>query len=190
VGTALAAAFLLLAIALVPPFLAALAHSLVSTECNPLANVGFFPLLTLPSAFLAAAGGVLAGAGTAAAARGWELRVLTPAGSAAWLQVESLRRFLASAPPTAVDRAITAGRLGHYTAWAIALGQAQRWSQLAADVGVPGGRAHGDRSLRYAGYGPFVVAGCATTSAAPASSSGGAGTAVGAGAGGGGGGSW
>jgi tetratricopeptide (TPR) repeat protein len=61
VGTALAAGFALLTLALVPPFLAALAHSLVSTECNPLANVGFFPLLTLPSAFLASAAGVLAG---------------------------------------------------------------------------------------------------------------------------------
>ena len=30
--------------------------------------------------------------------RGWELRVFTPKGSSAWLQVESLRRFLAQSP--------------------------------------------------------------------------------------------
>jgi hypothetical protein len=145
---------------------------------------------------LAAAGGVLAGAGTAAAARGWELRVLTPAGSAGWLQVESLRRFLASSPPTAVDEAIGSGQVGRYTAWAIALGQAQRWSQLVADVRVPGPSAYDDRYLRYAGYGPFVVSGCTSTSATSSSSgsSGGGGAVggggVGGGAGGGGGGSW
>src|SRR3954452_12693239 len=54
---------------------------------------------------LAGVGGALAGGGAAAAIRGWELRVLTPDGSAAWLRVESLRQFLAQAPRTAVDEA-------------------------------------------------------------------------------------
>ena len=47
---------------------------------------------------LAGLGGALAGAGAAAAVRGWELRVFTPKGSAAWLQVESLRQFFAQSP--------------------------------------------------------------------------------------------
>ena len=47
---------------------------------------------------LAGLGGALAGAGAAGAVRGWELRVFTPAGSAAWLQVESLRQLLAQSP--------------------------------------------------------------------------------------------
>jgi hypothetical protein len=144
---------------------------------------------------LGAVGGALAGAGTAAAARGWELRVLAPAGSAAWLQAASLRSLLASSPPTVVDEAVASGQVGRYTAWAIALGQAQRWSQLAASVSVQGRRPYDDRYLRYAGYGPFVVSGCATTSVAPSSSSGigsggTGGVGVGGGAGGGGGGSW
>ena len=55
---------------------------------------------------LAGVGGALAGAGAAGAVRGWELRVFTPEGAASWLQVESLRRFLAQSPPTAVDEVI------------------------------------------------------------------------------------
>jgi tetratricopeptide (TPR) repeat protein len=61
VGAAVGASLTLLLAALAVPFLTALAHALVSTECNPLANVGFYPLLTVPSALLAAAAGVLAG---------------------------------------------------------------------------------------------------------------------------------
>ena len=45
---------------------------------------------------LVALGGVLAGAGLAAAVRSWELRVRTPEGSGLWIRVESFRRFLAS----------------------------------------------------------------------------------------------
>ena len=143
---------------------------------------------------LAAAGGVLAGAGAAAAIRGWELRVLTPEGSAAWLQVESLRQFLAAAPQTAIDQAIAGGQVGRYTAWALALGEADRWSQLARGATVPAGGAH-RRQLAYAGYGPVFLSSCASTSVSPSSSSsssysGGGGGSVGGGSGGGGGGSW
>ena len=142
---------------------------------------------------LAGVGGVLTGAGASAALRGWELRVLTPQGSAAWLRVESLRQFLAQSPPTAVDQAIASGRLGEYTAWALALGQAERWSQLASSVSVPGRAPVYDPSLRYAMYGPVFLTGCHSASVAPSSSGGGGGSfggGVGGGAGGGGGGSW
>lgn len=138
---------------------------------------------------VAAAAGALAGAGAAAAFAGWELRVLTPAGSAAWLQVESLRQFLASSPPAVVDEAIASGRLGRYTAWAVALGEAERWAQLAADPRGPARSSHDARYLSYAAYAPLVVTSCATASTAPASASSGN-VSVGAGAGGGGGGSW
>jgi hypothetical protein len=72
---------------------------------------------------LAGLGGALAGGGAAVAVRGWELRVFTPEGSAAWPQIESLRRFLAQPPPTAVDEVIALRRIGRYTAWAVALGE-------------------------------------------------------------------
>jgi hypothetical protein len=142
---------------------------------------------------LAGIGGLLAGAGSAAAARGWELRVLTPAGSAAWLQVESLRRFLASSPPPAVDEAITSGEVGRYTAWALALGQADRWLRLLSSV--PAHARDVPRTLPYAAWGPVFVSSCHETSVSPPSSgSGGGGIGggggVGGGAGGGGGGSW
>ncbi|MGY2065387.1 DUF2207 domain-containing protein [Blastococcus sp. SYSU DS0619] len=139
---------------------------------------------------LAGIGGALAGAGAAAAIAGWELRVLTPAGSAAWLQVESLRQFLASASPTAVDEAIGSGRLGRYTAWAVALGEAERWAELASAARVPVHSSSDARYLHYAVYAPVLVAGCGTASTAPSSSGGTSGASVGGGAGGGGGGSW
>jgi hypothetical protein len=143
--------------------------------------------LGLPLA-LAAVGGALTGAGAAAALAGWELRVLTPAGSAAWLQVESLRRFLATSPPTAVDEAIGTRSLGRYTAWAVALGEAKRWAELASGLRGQGRSASDTQHLSYAVYAPLLVASCGTASTAPSSSSGGAG--VSSGAGGGGGGSW
>jgi hypothetical protein len=141
---------------------------------------------------LAAVGGVLAGAGFAGLVRGWELKVLTPAGSAAWLQTESLRQFLAQSPPTAIDEAVADGRLGTYTAWALALGQARRWKELATTATVPGRRGYySDPYYRYAVYSPVFLHSCSTASTAPSSSSsGGGGGGVGGGAGGGGGGSW
>jgi hypothetical protein len=148
--------------------------------------------VTLPLV-LAGVGGLLVGAGFAGLLRGWELKVLTPAGSAAWLQAESLRQFLAQSPPTAIDEAVAGGRLGTYTAWALALGQAQRWKQLASSTTVPGRRDYyQDPYYRYAFYSPVFLHSCSTASTAPSSSSsgGGGGGGVGGGAGGGGGGSW
>ena len=117
VGSAVTAAFLLLAVAMVPPFIAALVHSLASTECNPLANVGFFPLLTLPSAFLSAAAGVLAGF---IARRGWiagilyALWVLATLALTAWPlyfgpQVFAFNHFLGYFPGPLYDEVLQAG---------------------------------------------------------------------------------
>jgi hypothetical protein len=140
---------------------------------------------------LAGLGGALAGGGTAAAFRSWELRVFTPAGSTAWLQVESLRQFLAQSPPTAVDEVLALGRIGRYTAWAVALGEAQRWARLASrfeDGGLP---SYDARGVLYAGYAPLFVTHCCTSSTASGGpSGGGGGVSVGGGAGGGGGSSW
>lgn len=147
---------------------------------------------TGPALVLAGLGGALAGAGAAAAARGWELRVFTPEGSAAWLQVESLRQFLAQSPPTAIDEVIASGQVGRYTAWAVALGEAQRWSQLASRVSDPSHPLSRTGGVLYAGYAPMFMAHCCTSSSASSGSSGGGGggVGVGGGAGGGGAGSW
>jgi uncharacterized membrane protein YgcG len=139
---------------------------------------------------LAGLGGALAGAGATAAIRGWELRVFTPAGSAAWLQVQALRQFLAQPPPTAVDE-IASRQIGRYTAWAVALGAAPQWSQLASRISVPPQSPYDTRGLLYAGYAPAFLTHCTwSTTASSGGSAGGGGVSVGGGAGGGGGGSW
>ncbi|WNG35280.1 hypothetical protein F0U61_17620 [Archangium violaceum] len=69
---ALAPALLINLAVLVPPFLAATLYALVGTRCDPFALVGFYPLLTLPSAVLSAAGGVFCGFAT----RRWGRAVL------------------------------------------------------------------------------------------------------------------
>ncbi|MFP2958738.1 hypothetical protein ACLEPN_13035, partial [Myxococcus sp. 1LA] len=58
---ALGTALLLNVAVLVPPFLAATLFAWLRTACDPFALVGFYPMLTLPSAALAAAAGVLCG---------------------------------------------------------------------------------------------------------------------------------
>lgn len=60
-GRPLAAALLLNAAFVAVPFVAATVFALASTRCDPFALAGFYPLLTLPSAALASAAGVLAG---------------------------------------------------------------------------------------------------------------------------------
>jgi uncharacterized membrane protein YgcG len=110
------------------------------------------------------------------------------------LQVESLRQFLEQSPPTAVDEVIASGRIGRYTAWAVALGEAQRWSQLASRIADRAGSPYDSRGLLYAGYAPMFVTHCCTSSTASSAASGGGGggggVSVGGGAGGGGGSSW
>ena len=139
---------------------------------------------------IAGLGGALAGTGTAAAVRGWELRVFTPKGSAEWLQVASLRQFFAQSPPTALDEVIASRQIGQYTAWAVALGEARRWSQLTSALSDVARLPYDTRGVLYAGYAPMFVTHCCTSSTATSASSGGGGVSVGGGAGGGGGGSW
>jgi hypothetical protein len=79
-----------------------------------------------------AAGGQLAGAGAAAAVGAWELRVRTPAGSALWLRTESFRRFLAASEARHAGEAARRGHLRQYTAWAVAVGELDRWSRAVA----------------------------------------------------------
>jgi uncharacterized membrane protein YgcG len=78
------------------------------------------------------AGAVVAGGGLAAVIRAWELRIRTPTGSDLWLRVESFRRFLAQSAAHQADEASQRGQLGLYTAWAVALGEIDRWSRAVA----------------------------------------------------------
>ena len=137
---------------------------------------------------LVGAGGLLAGAGAAAALGAWELRVRTPAGSGLWLRTESFRRFLAASEARHAEEAARRGVLRQYTAWAVAVGEVKRWSRAVAASSVAA-----DAAARYPLLAPSVLAGTSATSVAPSSGgSGGGGSAggVGGGAGGGGGGSW
>lgn len=61
VGLALGTALLVDVGVLVPPFLASTLFALLTTRCDPFELVGFYPLLTLPSAALAATAGTLCG---------------------------------------------------------------------------------------------------------------------------------
>jgi hypothetical protein len=138
---------------------------------------------------LVAVGGLLAGAGAAAALRAWELRVRTPAGSGLWLRTESFRRFLAGSEAHHAEEAARRGHLREYTAWAVAVGELDRWSRAVA--GSSTARAD-PAAARYPLLAPALVSGTSGSSARPSSSGSGAGGGggVGGGAGGGGGGSW
>ena len=139
---------------------------------------------------LSAAGGALAGAGLAAALRAWELRVRTPAGSAAWLRVESFRRFLAESEAYHAEEAAKRGVLREYTAWAVAVGEIDRWQRAVAGASI----APETAGLSYAYIAPLLLLSTSSAATAPQSSGGGGGGfgggSVGGGAGGGGGGSW
>jgi hypothetical protein len=141
---------------------------------------------------LVAAGAALTGAGLAATIRGWELRVRTPAGSAAWLRVESFRRFLAGSEAYHAEEAAKRGVLREYTAWAVALGEIDRWAHaVRSSTAIPA-----DAGVSFAYMAPLLMMSTMSTSTAPSSSGSGfsgggfGGGSVGGGAGGGGGGSW
>lgn len=136
---------------------------------------------------LVAVAAVLAGLGFAAAVRGWELKVRTPAGSGWWLRVESFRRFLAGSEAFHAEEAAKRGVLREYTAWAVAVGEIDRWSRaVSASSAIPQ-----DAGLSYVHMAPVLAASTSSASTAPSSSSsGGGGGSVGGGGGGGGGGSW
>ena len=107
-------------------------------------------------------------------------------GSGLWLRVESFRRFLAQSEGRHAEEAAQRGVLREYTAWAVAVGEVDRWSRAVRSVGAPVADTDG---LRYAALAPSLSSSTSSTSTAP-SSSGGGGGGVGGGGGGGGGGSW
>ncbi len=133
-------------------------------------------------------GSLLGGGGFAAALRGWELRVRTPQGSGLWLRVESFRRFLHGSETFHAEEAAKRGVLREYTAWAVALGEIDRWERaVAGSTAIPA-----EAGLGYVHMAPILASSAASASTAPSSSSsgGGGGGSVGGGGGGGGGGSW
>ncbi|MFE7330995.1 DUF2207 domain-containing protein [Streptomyces sp. NPDC057565] len=141
-------------------------------------------------------GAVAAGGGLAGAIRGWELEVRSARGTALWSQVESFRRYLSDPAPLPVDEVADAGRLDLYTAWAVALGVNDLWSQAMTDSTATATAARSARRAQHMSlFGPAVAVALVTSAAASAASpssgnasSGGSG--VGGGEGGGGGGSW
>jgi hypothetical protein len=129
---------------------------------------------------------LVAGAGLAAAIRGWELRVRTPQGSGQWLRVESFRRFLAASEAHHAEEAAKRGVLREYTAWAVAVGEIDRWERaVSASSAIPQ-----QAGLGYVHLAPVLASSATSASTAPSSSGGGGGGSVGGGGGGGGGGSW
>jgi hypothetical protein len=140
---------------------------------------------------VAALGGLVAGAGAAAVVGAWELRVRTPTGSALWLRTESFRRFLAGSEAHHASEAAKRGHLREYTAWAVAVGELDRWSRAVA---ASSAATDDPAAARYPVLAPVLLAGSSGSSVAPSSGGsgggGGGGGGVGGGAGGGGGGSW
>jgi Predicted membrane protein (DUF2207) len=133
---------------------------------------------------------VLSAAGLAAAVNAGELRVRTPEGSGLWLRVESFRRFLAESEAFHAEEAAKRGVLREYTAWAVAVGEIDRWSRAVSSSSV----IPEDAGIQYAYLGPLLVYSTALAATAPSSSGGGGGSfgggSVGGGGGGGGVGSW
>ncbi|MGZ3460033.1 MAG: hypothetical protein ACXU86_16190, partial [Archangium sp.] len=111
---ALAPALLLNLAVLVPPFVAATLYALAGSQCDPFALVGFYPLLTLPSAVLSAVVGVFCGFAT----RRWGRAVLLYVGLVllsgvftAWPivfgpQVYAFNHFLGHLPGPLYDEAL------------------------------------------------------------------------------------
>lgn len=125
--------FVLLTLALGVPLLAAVGYALVSTRCDPFAAVGFYPALTLPSAALSSAAGVLCGL-AARRARGaaglYALLVLGSLAATVWPildgpQVFAFNHFLGYVPGPLYDEALRVeAPLGYFRAetllWALA----------------------------------------------------------------------
>lgn len=70
-------------------------------------------------------------AGVALVAGSATRRSRTASGSAAYLKTESFRRFLAASEARHVEEAWKRGVIREYTAWAVALGEADAWRRAA-----------------------------------------------------------
>jgi len=69
------------------------------------------------------------GAGVVVCFRAWELAVRTPEGTGLWIQIEGFRRFLSESEAEHVETAAEKGLLREYTAWAVSLGEVDRWKR-------------------------------------------------------------
>jgi hypothetical protein len=134
---------------------------------------------------LSSFGAIVFGIGAAMVIRGWELEVRTPAGSGQYLRVESFRRFLHDSEAFHAEEAAKRGVLREYTAWAVALGEVDRWRKaVQSSTVIPDNTA----GLNYVFLAPMLASSVSHASTAPSSSGGGGGGGVGGGGGGGGGG--
>lgn len=131
--------------------------------------------------------GLAVGVGFSLLVRRWELRMRTPEGSGLWILIESFRQFIHDSDAQHVDDAAKRGVLLDYTAWAVALGEVDRWSKAVEEARLQGSPI-GPQALFMASMAPHL--GSATSSASTAPSTSGGGGSVGGGGGGGGGGSW
>ncbi|WP_224246000.1 tetratricopeptide repeat protein [Hyalangium gracile] len=130
VAQALGTALLLNTAVLVPPFLSSTLFALFSTECDPFELVGFYPLLTLPSAALASAAGVFCGFWARTPGRGvlaYVGLVLLSGLHTAWPivfgpQVYAFNHFLGHLPGPLYDEALAiTPRLGWFRLETLAL---------------------------------------------------------------------
>lgn len=110
----------------------------------------------------------------------------TVAGSAAYLRVASFRRFLAASEGRHVEEAHRRGVLREYTAWAVALGEADAWERAAATLGS----AAVLTTVTTAAFMHHHTDMFSSATTAPSSSGGGGGGGAGGGGGGGSSGSW
>ncbi len=136
-------------------------------------------------------GAALAGVGAGVLIHSWELLIRSPDGSARWLQVESFRRFLHESEAHHVEQAAERGVLREYTAWAVALDEADRWTLAvsAANRADPSMQTRLGNDLMFIAIGSSLSRSASHAHTKPSSSGGGGGFS-GGGGGGGGGGSW
>jgi uncharacterized membrane protein YgcG len=160
---------------------------------------GGVALLVLAAPLLyvtAAAAAFLVGAGASMMMNADELPIRTPEGFARRQLVEGFRRFFAASEGQHARAAAERGELRLYSAWAVALGELDRWNKAMSEASLPPSTSGVAETATYVALTSSVST--ATTAPASSSSSGGGysgggysgGGSVGGGGGGGGGGSW
>ena len=121
-------------------------------------------------------------------------RTLLPArsaqGSALALRAESFRRFLEASEASHVEWAWSNGLLREYSAWAVALGEADAWSRALDRANVPAPARLAAGPILIARMGPSVSSSRTAPSSSGSSSGGFSGGSSGGGGGGGSSGSW
>jgi len=149
-------------------------------------------LFGLQSAFAAVAAAVLVPGIVALAAYSVLTRSLSARGSAIALRTESFRRFLHDSEAQHVEWAWENGLLREYSAWAVALGEADAWNRAMAASSVPPPDVYSSNAILVPAL--YASSFSSTTTAPSSSGSGGGGFSgggfSGGGGGGGGGGSW